>query len=310
MSKSTSPPETAPRQLYGQDLAANFGAEDAPFLITRSLKRSELAVTEINVIRPNGRMSDPLPRQDGYVITCNLHDLPNLVRWRDDHGHMEFPVRAGESTIDDLRRGTSALIDKPIHALLWILPRSLLNALADEINASRIDELRDEPEALSDETLMHMSMCLLPALRRPQEVSCLFADHVMLAFATHAAHTYGGMQTPRLAKGGLAPWQERRSKEMLVADLTGDVPLAEIAAACGLSVSHFSRAFRGTTGFAPHAWLLQARVERAMTLLRQRDQTLSEIAVACGFVDRSHFTRVFVRRVGLTPGSWRRVATS
>lgn len=40
----------------------------------------------------------------------------------------------------------------------------------------------------------------------------------------------------RLNKSGLAPWQERRAKEMLAADLTGATPLAEIAAACGLSV--------------------------------------------------------------------------
>jgi AraC family transcriptional regulator len=97
---------------------------------------------------------------------------------------------------------------------------------------------------------------------------------------------------------------------MLAANLAGDIPLAEIAEACCLSVSHFSRAFRKSTGLAPHAWLLQARVEHAMNLLRRREHSLSEIALACGFVDQSHFTRVFVRRVGLTPRSWRRVTMS
>jgi AraC-like DNA-binding protein len=291
-------------------LAATFGAEEAPFMVTRSLQRAELAVSELKVDRPPGRLSDPLPRLDGYIVACHLQDVRRLVRWEEGREQSTFPMRAGWSTIDDLRIDTRAVMDEPIHALVWILPRAVLNALADEANAPYIDELRHEPGALADETFMHLSLSLLPAMRRPEEVSRLFADHLMLAFASHAAETYGGMQSPRLEKGGLAPWQERRSKEMLTANLAGDISLAKIAEACGLSVSHFARAFRKSTGLAPHAWLLRARVEHAMTLLRQQDQPLSEIALACGFVDQSHFTRVFVQRVGLTPGSWRRVTMS
>jgi AraC-like DNA-binding protein len=42
-------------------------------------------------------------------------------------------------------------------------------------------------------------------------------------------------------------------------------------------------------------------------MLRQREKaSLSVIALACGFADQSHFTRVFTRRVGLSPGAWRR----
>jgi AraC family transcriptional regulator len=106
----------------------------------------------------------------------------------------------------------------------------------------------------------------------------------------------------------LAPWQERRAKEILVADLTGATPLSEIALACGLSSAHFARAFRISTGLPPHAWLLTARVERAMTLLRRADMSLSEIALACGFADRSHLSRIFARQTGKSPGLWRRQA--
>jgi AraC family transcriptional regulator len=74
-----------------------------------------------------------------------------------------------------------------------------------------------------------------------------------------------------------------------------------------LSVSHFSRAFHKSTGLAPHAWLLQARVESAKAMLRSGDASLSAIARACGFADQSHFARVFTSRVGLSPGAWRKV---
>jgi AraC family transcriptional regulator len=106
--------------------------------------------------------------------------------------------------------------------------------------------------------------------------------------------------------GALARWQERRATEILAANLEGNVPLRTLAQEPGLSVRHFSRAFRRSTGMAPHQWLLHKRVEFAMALLRNRRLPLSEVALAAGFANQSHFTRVFSCVVGVTPGIWRR----
>jgi len=58
----------------------------------------------------------------------------------------------------------------------------------------------------------------------------LFLDYVLLAFGVHIAQTYGGMRPVSLpVRGGLAPWQERRAKEMIAANLSG-VPLKELGA--------------------------------------------------------------------------------
>ena len=247
---------------YGRNLGTKYGAKEAPSIVTRSLNSTELAVTEVCVDRPLGRLSDPIPRVDAYMICLMLRDIPNNAYWEDGRQVSAYSLRAGDVTIHDLRRQPLALIDKPIHSLLCYLPSAALNALADQANVPRISELRYEPGvAVSDETIKHVGLSLLPALRTPDQVSRLFTDHVTLALASHCAQTYGGMQTvSRPLKGGLAPWQEKRSKEMLGGDLTGATPLHEIAGACGLSVSHFSRAFHRSTGLAPHAWLLQARV--------------------------------------------------
>jgi AraC family transcriptional regulator len=300
------------RQPYGGGLASNFGAEEAPHMVTRVLRGAELAATELLIEHPPGRIGDPIPRQDAYMVCCQLREKASFEYWEEGKAYKVPPLRAGDTTIHDLKRDPAAMIDGPLHTMMWFVPRKALNALADEANVSHIDELRFDPcVGVADEIIRQISASMLPALRSPEQVSRLFADHVALALAAHVAHAYGGMPTAsRLVKGGLAPCQERRSKEMLVANLAGNIPLAMIAEACGLSVSHFSRAFRKSTGLAPHAWLQQARVEHAMTLLRQRGQSLSEIALVCGFVDQSHFTRVFVQRVGLTPGSWRRVTMS
>ena len=61
-----------------------------------------------------------------------------------------------------------------------------------------------------------------------------------------------------------------------------------------------------TMGVAPHNWLLTRRVEVAKEKLRDDRLSLSDVALACGFTDQSHLTRVFTRMVGVSPGAWRR----
>ena len=84
--------------------------------------------------------------------------------------------------------------------------------------------------------------------------------------------------------------------------------MQQIAAEFGLSTSHFSRAFRISTGLPPHQWLLRRRVTTAKQLMTVRDLSLSEIAISAGFANQSHFTRVFSSVVGVSPGAWRREA--
>jgi len=243
------------------------------------------------------------------MIVLDLNDLQGLEYWQEGRYVRNLNHRAGESVIHDLRHEPAVLVDRPTHTIQWFLPHTALNALADEASVPHIHELRHEPGVgVSDPIIGHMSVALLAALRAGEQVSRLFADHLTLAFAAHMAEAYGGVRAvSHVSKGGLAQWQERQAKDMLLANLTGAAPLASIAGACGLSPSHFARAFRKSTGMPPHAWLNRARVERAMVLLRQRNQSLSAIAFECGFVDQSHFTRVFARTVGQTPGAWRRM---
>jgi AraC-like DNA-binding protein len=148
---------------------------------------------------------------------------------------------------------------------------------------------------------------MLPAFERPAEASRLFVEHVTLGVTAHAARVYGGLRPPSVAGcGGLAPRQLRRAQELIDACPSGDLSLAVLARECGLSTSHFARAFRVSTGLAPHQWLLRRRIERAREALATSDQSLADIATRCGFADQSHFTRLFTRLVGVPPGAWRR----
>jgi transcriptional regulator GlxA family with amidase domain len=93
---------------------------------------------------------------------------------------------------------------------------------------------------------------------------------------------------------------------MFRADLSENLSLTSVAQACKLSVSHFARAFKASTGIPPHQWVMTTRIEMARGLLTGSSTPLVEVAGVCGFADQSHFSRVFARVMGTSPGAWRR----
>jgi AraC family transcriptional regulator len=144
-------------------------------------------------------------------------------------------------------------------------------------------------------------------LAHPDNVLPLFTEGWTMQALAHVARATHEQHPVRAARGGgLAPWQLRRAKEMLRADLASKASPRRVAEACRLSVSYFSRAFKESTGISPYQWLLALRVETAQSLLENSQVPLVEVADMCGFADQSHFSRVFVRMLGKSPGVWRR----
>jgi AraC-like DNA-binding protein len=294
-------------EAYGRRLGERFQVENAPAIVTRALRTADMAVTEIRCDSPLPEMCGPIHQEDAFLVGLHLRDFPNREYWEGGRRAPVCDVRAGESCLHDLKRVPTALFDKPYHSLVFYLPRAALDAIADEANAPRIGDLSYEPGAgVNDVTISSLGSLLLPALSDPDQASRLFVDHVLLGVGVHIAQTYGGMRPmSRPARGGLAPWQERRAKEILRANLHG-VPLKKVARECGLSVGHFSRAFRRTLGVAPHNWLIEQRIALSKEKLRDDRLSLTDVAAECGFSDQSHLTRVFRQTVGASPGVWRR----
>lgn len=110
---------------------------------------------------------------------------------------------------------------------------------------------------------------------------------------------------PTRPRGGLAPGAARRIRETIEQRLAERVTLDELAQVAGLSACHFSRAFKQTMGVSPHRYLMLRRTERAAQLIRETSRPLTEIAFEVGFSDQSHFTRMFARLLGMTPGAYR-----
>jgi AraC family transcriptional regulator len=162
-----------------------------------------------------------------------------------------------------------------------------------------------------DIVLAQLTQYVFPLIGSRDWTGSLALDQFSLILGAHVLATYAGL--PPLGatkKGGLAPWQGRRTAEMIGESLDGKIHLSDMARECGLSVSHFTRAFRQSFNMSPYRWLLERRIDRAKALLIAGDLPTADIAMQSGFSDQAAFTRAFSRIVGDSPGRWRRGVTS
>ncbi|WP_188852405.1 helix-turn-helix domain-containing protein [Aureimonas glaciei] len=255
-----------------------------------------------------GDVTATSPEQDAHLVIMQLVDHPAHSFWAGGD-HVPMPAsQVGDLSIVGLRHEAVARFSAPVDSLHIHLPHVALDDLTDGSLNGRFSDLRTNCIwERSDVTMRRLQPILVDALENAGRGSELFIEHMVTAAAAHVLSTYGSIDPAHATDGSvLAPWQVRRAKEMMTADLGRSSTVSAIAEACGLSSSHFARAFKNTTGTTPVGWLQGYRIDRARDLLLDKRMPLSEVALRCGFADQSHFTRMFKRATGIGPGAWRR----
>jgi AraC-like DNA-binding protein len=112
---------------------------------------------------------------------------------------------------------------------------------------------------------------------------------------------YGGARVSPLPK-----WRLRQVIEYIQAHLADPISLNDLARVAGLSRTHFSVQFRLATGCTPTEFVQLQRIEASKRMLLRPDAELVDVALSVGFQAQAHFSTVFKRHVGETPGRWRR----
>jgi AraC-like DNA-binding protein len=111
-------------------------------------------------------------------------------------------------------------------------------------------------------------------------------------------------------QGGLPRYKLRRAVEFVDANLDQVIHLKDLARVADVSLFHFHRQFKKTTGLTPHQFIVQRRIEQAKVLLAQSNLPIIDVAVRVGFVDQSHFTTTFRKLTSMTPRIYRNAIMS
>ena len=291
--------------LFGRRLGRHLEMVSQSILQVSKEDRLSLAVTRLTCTRRDRDRTASIEPEDAFSVTYKLNDVEEHEFWSE--GRMRYARGFGAGTVNaiDLSEDPRSRVRGPFDTLQFYLRKNALDELAYERGASPVSALRSSPDA-TDPILGAMCGFLLstPELAQTNQ---LFVDQMALSLLTYFAEGYGGMHIPPiLSNGGLAPWQERRAKEIMHSRLAARLAIADIARECRLTPSYFAKAFRRTTGTSPHQYLTHIRVQEAKSLLLSSTLPLADIALIGGFGDQSYFTRVFTRSVGASPGAWRR----
>lgn len=274
-------------------------------LLARTASVSPIAFTRLKSGgAPFGRTKD-VSAENAYLF--HVQFLPAVVdMWVDGKHRPATTTAPGTTFLYDLRSNPVAEIHSSFDNIRFYVSQASLDEFAFDRGIRGIKGLESSHIAFQDRVMWGLANTLLDSVERPNERSTLFIDHVALAFCAHVMRAYGNAALPDdKSAGGLSPWQLRRVLDFIAAHFNDDLSIAELARECGLSSGYFSRAFRQTTGVTPHQWLMRRRVERARQLLLGDGLGLADIALVCGFVDQSHFSRVFTNFEGDSPGRWR-----
>jgi AraC family transcriptional regulator len=293
---------------YGNRMAKHLHMASAPAISVRTPRKAHLAVTRLRSETGLADRTTPFACERAFIVQLHLRAVSTVKFWLNGRQVAADPEQQeGSVSILPLDEQPAMYLGSAFDLVQFYVPRVALDEFADENDGCRCETLI-WPFGKVDSQLKDVALCLLPVLEKPEVSSELYIDHLVLAAHAYIARTYGGIKiAPSLVRGGLAPWQLHRATDMLKANLDGQIALSQVARECKLSVSHFVRAFKQTTGQPPYRWLLQQRIDAAKELLLHSGLPMVEIALKCGFADQACFIRAFRKLLDTTPGEWRRI---
>ncbi|KRE39240.1 transcriptional regulator [Janibacter sp. Soil728] len=96
-----------------------------------------------------------------------------------------------------------------------------------------------------------------------------------------------------------------RARDTMDHDYASPLDIPSLARVALMSPAHFSRTFTTTFGETPHRYLQRRRIERAMTMLRDHDRSVTDVSIAVGYDSLGTFSRTFREITGRTPSAFR-----
>jgi AraC-like DNA-binding protein len=300
------------RGAFGSNLAAHFHLKESEQVSTEWAAESLFGITRLRSETGIPDRTTRVPTEAALHISVSILPVPRRTYdlWIDGKA-IDVPfIPMLRTSVMDLESDPVCWVGAGFDYVHYHVPKAGLDEIARDHGV--------EPPASyrfaiceHDIVLSELTRYVLPFIGTRDWAGSLALDQFSLLLGAHVLRSYAGLPgRGRTTKGGLAPWQARRVTEMIRERLDGPLHLADLARECGLSVSHFARAFRGSFGVSPYQWLVERKIDCAKTLLLTSDLSVAEIAIRSGFADQTTLTRAFGRTVRDSPARWRRAVRS
>ena len=217
--------------------------------------------------------------------------------------HEEQYIKGDVALVPAGRLFPRVKIDREVPLIdLFLPPDILLNATGESISQV---ELRSHFK-LHDPLIQQMALALKTELEVAGEDSKLYANSMATALGAHLIQRYTVKNsTVKEYRGGLSPYQLGIIVEYIQEHLDRDLSLDLLASLINISPHYFASLFKQSTGTPPHKYVTNCRLEKAKTLLHQRELPIALICLEVGFKNQSHFTRVFRQYFKITPKAYR-----
>ena len=241
---------------------------------------------------------------DQHYLSLNLDTAPLKLEVKEPHGFKPFVIPPRSLWISPSANPITLRLNSTLRYLrVSIDPLHLGRLITPSLDEVGPVHLR-RTYAVESPQIRHLMLALKYEADSRNAHGLAMVEAVTSALG-HLLVRHAGVEQPRPIhnRGGLSAVAKRRVLELIDAALDARLTVEMLSREVGLSAAHFARAFKETMGRAPHQYLLALRLERARRLLETTEASLSDIAQRAGFADQAHFTRLFKRAFGTTPGA-------
>lgn len=241
-----------------------------------------------------------------HVISISLTKQPiNVERVLDGHLQHEC-IKYGDIVVIPASSYHKLSWEIEAEFLVLSLEKALFaRAAYDLIDMEWIDIIPHFAD--SDPLIQQIGLALQSELESDGMGSRVYIESLATTLCIHLLKHYS-VSSSKITKHpeGLSRLKLRQAIEYINQNLEKDLGLAEMATVVGISMYHFSRMFKQSTGFSPHQYVMNCRIEEAKRLLTKTEQAIDQIYPQVGFQTQSHFTNVFRKLMGTTPNAYRK----
>jgi AraC family transcriptional regulator len=274
-----------------------------PFLSSAGLPWTGFLVEQH--FMPSHVQFPPCMKFPGHLLGLSLSEQPPPISYREDGRHRRrsipngaIAMRSSQDLIDCEQEGSCTLFS-------LLISDAKMNSVCQDLPTRGQIELVPAPDVI-DPTLRVLMETLIKDLKAGSPSGRIFGESLtdrIAALAT-ANHSVFRFRLPEY-RTGLPRHTLLRLIDYIHANLNSDLTVEQLAQVALMSPFHCGKLFKNSTGKTFHQYVLDERIKSAKVLLEHSNLPLVEIGATVGLPNQTHFTTVFRKKVGATPGFYR-----